>query len=143
MSLQEHIDEDMIKSINHMQENTMLIRENIFDRQRVLSGILQREQFPSDVYSRIQLMMRDVNSAHLARRFQFRASGLSSRHGARTYQHRAEQHRQDIHRGFGIFHACHARGKHLRNERGSAFRYIPVGILAYGDSHGSPSRDLR
>ena len=62
VSLQEHIDEDMIKSINHMQESTMLIRENIFDRQRVLSGILRSEQFPSDVYSRIQLMMRDVNS---------------------------------------------------------------------------------
>ena len=60
--MQEHIDEDMIKSINHMQESTMLIRENIFDRQRVLSGILRSEQFPSDVYSRIQLMMRDVNS---------------------------------------------------------------------------------
>jgi len=62
ISREEHIDEDIIKNINHMQENTMLIRENIFDRQRVLSGILRSEQFPSDVYSRIQLMMRDVNS---------------------------------------------------------------------------------
>ncbi len=62
ISLEEHIDEEVIKRINHLQENTMLLRENIFDRQRVLSGILRSEHFPSDVYPRLQLMMRDVNS---------------------------------------------------------------------------------
>ena len=40
----------------------MLIRENIFDRQRILSGIQRSERFPNDIYPRLQLMMRDVNS---------------------------------------------------------------------------------
>ena len=40
----------------------MLIRENIFDRQRILSGILRSERFPNDVYPRLQLMIKDVNS---------------------------------------------------------------------------------
>ena len=45
-----------------MQENTMLIRENIFDRQRILSGILRSERFPNDIYPKLQLMIKDVNS---------------------------------------------------------------------------------
>lgn len=40
----------------------MLIRENIFDRQRILSGIQRSERFPNDIYPRLQLMVRDVNS---------------------------------------------------------------------------------
>ncbi|MBP3425114.1 MAG: magnesium and cobalt transport protein CorA [Rikenellaceae bacterium] len=62
VSSDNQIDEQMIRRINHLQENTMLIRENITDRQRVLSGILRSEHFPNDVYPRLQLMMRDVNS---------------------------------------------------------------------------------
>ena len=40
----------------------MLIRENIFDRQRVLSGILRSERFPNDIYPKLSLMIKDVNS---------------------------------------------------------------------------------
>ena len=40
----------------------MILRENIFDRQRVLSGILRSERFPNDIYPRLQLMIKDVNS---------------------------------------------------------------------------------
>ncbi len=40
----------------------MLVRETIFDRQRVLSGILRSERFPNDIYPRLQLMIKDVNS---------------------------------------------------------------------------------
>ncbi len=54
--------EQLIKHINAGQENMMTIREGIFDRQRVLSGILRSEHFPNDVYPRLQLMMRDVSS---------------------------------------------------------------------------------
>ena len=35
---------------------------NIFDRQRTLSNILRSERFPNDVYPRLQLMLKDVNS---------------------------------------------------------------------------------
>ena len=62
MNLSEHIDKETLKQISHMQENTMLIRENIFDRQRILSGILRSERFPNDIYPKLQLMINDVNS---------------------------------------------------------------------------------
>lgn len=58
----ENIDKEMLRRINHLQENTMLIRETIFDRQRILSGILRSERFPDDIYPRLQLMIKDVNS---------------------------------------------------------------------------------
>ncbi len=62
MNSSEHIDKETLRQISHMQENTMLIRENIFDRQRILSGILRSERFPNDIYPKLQLMIKDVNS---------------------------------------------------------------------------------
>ena len=62
ISLAGKIDQDILRQINHLQENTMLLRENIFDRQRILSGILRSERFPNDIYPRLTLMIKDVNS---------------------------------------------------------------------------------
>lgn len=62
ISSEESIDKEVIHRINSLQESTMLLRENIFDRQRVLSGILRSERFPNDIYPRLQLMIKDVNS---------------------------------------------------------------------------------
>ena len=56
------IDKAVLHRISALQESTMSLRENIFDRQRVLSGILRSERFPSDIYPRLQLMIKDVNS---------------------------------------------------------------------------------
>ncbi len=62
ISINEIVDKEIIKRINHLQESTMSIRENIFDRQRVLSGILRSERFPNDIYPKLSLMIKDVNS---------------------------------------------------------------------------------
>lgn len=62
ISINETINKDSIKRISLLQENTMLIRESIFDRQRVLSGILRSERFPTDIYPRLSLMIKDVDS---------------------------------------------------------------------------------
>ena len=59
---EDSIDKAVIHRINTLQERTMILRENIFDRQRVLSGILRSERFPNDIYPRLQLMIKDVNS---------------------------------------------------------------------------------
>lgn len=56
------INKEVLHRISALQESTMLLRENIFDRQRVLSGILRSERFPNDIYPRLQLMIKDVNS---------------------------------------------------------------------------------
>ena len=59
---EDSIDKEVIHRINTLQERTMVLRENIFDRQRVLSGIHRSERFPNDIYPRLQLMIKDVSS---------------------------------------------------------------------------------
>ena len=59
---EDSIDKKVSHRINALLESTMLLRENIFARQRVLSGILRSERFPHDIYPRLQLMIKDVNS---------------------------------------------------------------------------------
>ena len=58
----EKIDRVILNRISTLQEKTMLLRENIFDRQRVLSGILRSERFPNDIYPKLSLMIKDANS---------------------------------------------------------------------------------
>ena len=55
-------DKEVIHRINALQESTMVLRENFFDRQRILSNILRSARFPNDIYPRLQLMIKDVNS---------------------------------------------------------------------------------
>ncbi|MDE5637256.1 MAG: magnesium and cobalt transport protein CorA, partial [Alistipes sp.] len=62
INTEDTIDKAIIHRINALQESTMTLRENIFDRQRVLSGILRSERFPNDIYPRLQLMLKDVSS---------------------------------------------------------------------------------
>ena len=61
-SLGEKVDEEQLLYINQMQENTMLIRENIIDKQRVLSNILRSNKFPQDLYQKLNFMIKDINS---------------------------------------------------------------------------------
>ncbi len=53
---------DLLLDLNTIQENTMLIRENIIDKQRVISGILKSERFPKDLNAKLEVMLRDTNS---------------------------------------------------------------------------------
>lgn len=59
---EDSIDREVLYRISALQESSMLLRENLFDRQRVLSSILRSERFPNDIYPRLQLMIKDVNS---------------------------------------------------------------------------------
>ena len=71
ISKEDSIDKDILLRLSTLQERTMVLRENIFDRQRVLSGILRSERFPNDIYPRLQLMIKDVNSLILHTDFSF------------------------------------------------------------------------
>ena len=62
LSVTDDLDEELILNISKFQENTMLIRENIIDKQRVISGILKSERFPNDTYPKLSIMVKDVGS---------------------------------------------------------------------------------
>lgn len=56
------VDKDILLEISRLQENTMVLRESIFDRQRLLSGVQRSERFPNDIYPRVGIMLKDVGS---------------------------------------------------------------------------------
>ncbi len=62
MRIEKDLDENSILEISFLQEATMLIRENIVDKQRVMSAILKSDRFPSKKDERIRIMLRDTGS---------------------------------------------------------------------------------
>ena len=62
VSLGEDISEEFLIDINQLQDNTMLVRENIVDKQRVISSILKSEKFPDHLHAKLNVMLRDISS---------------------------------------------------------------------------------
>ena len=54
--------EELLLDINQLQENTMLVRENIVDKQRMISSILKSDKFPRDVFPKLNVLIKDINS---------------------------------------------------------------------------------
>ncbi len=62
ISVDVQIDNTIIRSINNLQDNSMVLRENIFDRQRTLSSISRSSMFPNDTIPRVATMLKDIAS---------------------------------------------------------------------------------
>ena len=62
VSVGEDISEDFLIDINILQENTMLIRENIIDKQRVISSILKSANYPKEYQPRLNVLLKDISS---------------------------------------------------------------------------------
>jgi magnesium transporter len=54
--------EDSLLRISVFQETTMLLRENIVDKQRVVSAMLKSEHFPPDCNARLRIIIKDISS---------------------------------------------------------------------------------
>lgn len=62
VSLGENVNEDFLLEINQLQENTMLVRENVIDKQRMISAILKSDKFPRDVHAKLNVLIKDISS---------------------------------------------------------------------------------
>ncbi len=62
VTLGEDINEEFLLDINQLQENTMLVRENIIDKQRTISSILKSSKFPSDYQKKLNVLLKDISS---------------------------------------------------------------------------------
>ncbi len=62
ISLGEDISEEFLIDINQLQDNTMLIRENIVDKQRVISSILKSPKYPKAYQTRMNVLLKDISS---------------------------------------------------------------------------------
>jgi len=59
---QEDINEDFLLDINQLQENTMIVRENVVDKQRLVSNILKSDRYPKEIEARLAVLLQDIAS---------------------------------------------------------------------------------
>lgn len=62
ISSNDSIDKSLLYRIIELQERTMILRENTFDLQKVISGILRSKSFTDSQHEKAELMLNDVNS---------------------------------------------------------------------------------
>ena len=62
VSVGEDISEEFLIDINIIQENTMLIRENIIDKQRVISSIIKSANYQKEYQARLNVLLKDISS---------------------------------------------------------------------------------
>ena len=61
LSLKE-ADEELLSEIKDLQEKTMLLRENIIDKQRVVSSMLRSEFIAPELQPKLTIIIKDINS---------------------------------------------------------------------------------
>ncbi|MFT3993941.1 MAG: magnesium/cobalt transporter CorA [Dysgonomonas sp.] len=64
-------DEELLMEIKDLQEKTMMLRENIIDKQRTVSSMLKSELIPRELHGRITILVKDINSLLEHVRFSF------------------------------------------------------------------------
>lgn len=62
VSLGEDINEELLLDINQLQENAMIVRENVMDKQRVLSSLLKSPKRPKRAEPKLNILLKDINS---------------------------------------------------------------------------------
>ncbi len=53
---------ELLLKITALQESTITIRENIVEKQRILSSMLKSKMFPKEDYEKMRIMIKDVGS---------------------------------------------------------------------------------
>ena len=71
LNLGEDISEEFLIDINQLQDNTMLIRENIVDKQRMVSSILKSTKYPSELQPKFNVLLKDISSLINHTKFSF------------------------------------------------------------------------
>lgn len=59
---QEDINEDFLLDINQLQENTMIVRENIVDKQRLITNLTKSDKYPTELETRFAILQQDISS---------------------------------------------------------------------------------
>lgn len=62
LTMAEDVDEDILLEIKNMQERIMHLRENIIDKQRVVTNVLKSALMPEELKPRLNMVIKDINS---------------------------------------------------------------------------------
>ncbi len=65
------VDENILIQIKDLQEKVTIIRQNIMDKQRVISNFLKCDFFPEELRPRLTMIIKDINSLFDYTRFGF------------------------------------------------------------------------
>ncbi len=71
LNTEDDLDQDILIHIKDLQEKVMIIRQNIVDKQRVVSNMLKCDFFPLDLLPRLTMIIKDINSLFEYTRFGF------------------------------------------------------------------------
>ncbi|MDO9153134.1 MAG: magnesium/cobalt transporter CorA [Paludibacter sp.] len=71
LNTEDDLDHDILIQIKDLQEKVMIIRQNIVDKQRVVSNMLKCDFFPTDLLPRLTMIIKDINSLFEYTRFGF------------------------------------------------------------------------
>lgn len=67
----DHVDEEILIQIKNLQEKVTILRQNIMDKQRVISNLLKCDFFPEELQPRLTMVIKDINSLFEYTRFGF------------------------------------------------------------------------
>ena len=67
----DQVDEEVLIQIKDLQEKVTIIRQNIMDKQRVISNFLKCDFFPTELQPRLTKIIKDINSLFEYTRFGF------------------------------------------------------------------------
>ncbi|NPA53700.1 MAG: magnesium and cobalt transport protein CorA, partial [Aquificae bacterium] len=56
------ITEQILETISYYEDFNMTIRENLIDKQRILSSLLKSYKIPKEVREELRIMIKDINS---------------------------------------------------------------------------------
>ena len=71
INAKDHVDEDVLIQIKDLQEKVTIIRQNIMDKQRVISNLLKCDFMPVELQPRLTMVIKDINSLFDYTRFGF------------------------------------------------------------------------
>ena len=123
----EEADEELLTEIKDLQEKTMLLRENIIDKQRTVSGMLRSEFMPSDLHPKLTIIIKDINSLIEHVKFSFdRLDYLQDTFWICKY--RTKQNNKNIYHCFCYLHAPTL----IASVYGMNFSFMPELSAKYG-----------
>ncbi len=59
---EEDIDQELLIDISQLQENTMMVRENVVDKQRLISNLMRSTKVPHSLEPRLNVLLQDISS---------------------------------------------------------------------------------
>ena len=67
----EKVDEEDLLKISSLQNDNMMLRENIIDKQRMISSLMRSSSFPEEFMGVLRLMIKDISSLLEHNKFAF------------------------------------------------------------------------